>query len=132
MATINDLKINPALVCSIIVKAREFHAKEQVTFSEEARGASYEYDWAQVLADHIDDPTYIELKNVINAIRPDQQLDLVALMHLGRRDFVTFEDAKDGVSDNFPTNVTDFLLSQPLLASYLEDALHELGYSCEK
>jgi len=132
MANINDLKIDPALVCSIIVKAREFHAKEGVTFSEKSPESAYEYDWAQVLADHINDPTYIELKNVITSIRPEKKFDLVALMYLGRGDFGSFEEAKEGVGDNFPTNVTDFLLAQPLLASYLEDALNALGYVCEK
>lgn len=80
------LDLNPETVCRIIDKAHEFHAKEQVVIPEEPANPSG--DWArQVLADHADDPTYRELKSMIEDLEPDQQVSLVALMWLGRGDF---------------------------------------------
>lgn len=59
MLNTNILNINPETVCFIIAKAKEFQAKEGVTFEEEAPNSEYEYDMQQILADHADDqPTY--------------------------------------------------------------------------
>ena len=48
------IDLNPETVCFIIERAREFHAKEQVSIPEAPTSPSD--DWArQVLADHLDD-----------------------------------------------------------------------------
>ncbi|KTD14946.1 DUF3775 domain-containing protein [Legionella israelensis] len=132
MADINILNINPEMVCSLIVKAREFHAKEEVTFSEENPQTEYEYDWAQILADHQDDFTYLEVKNVIKSLSYDEQIDLLSLMYLGRDDFDDWESAHQAAINNFIPNLTDYLLAHPYIADYWESALDILEYNCEK
>ncbi|KGP63252.1 hypothetical protein EP47_02890 [Legionella norrlandica] len=128
------LNINPETVCLIIAKAKEFHAKEEVTFSEQTPDSEYEYDWSQILADHVDDLSYIEVSKAIEGLDPNQQTDLLALMYIGRGDFDVSEwsAAHREASNNLLPNLTDYLFSKPLIAYYLEKALESLGYSCDK
>jgi hypothetical protein len=128
------LNINPEIVCSIISRAREFHAKEEVTFSENTPESEYEYDWAQILADHADDLSYIEVKGTIEDLEHAQKVDLLALLYVGRGDFTGREwlDAHREARNNLAPNLTDYLFSKPLIAYYLEKGLESLGYSCDE
>ncbi|HAT1660718.1 TPA: DUF3775 domain-containing protein [Legionella pneumophila] len=134
MLNMDILNINPETVCFIINKAKEFHAKEEVTFSEQIPDSEYEYDWSQILADHADDLTYIEVRNVIENLDPNQQTDLLTLMYVGRGDFDISEWSKahKEARNNLLPNLTDYLFSKPLIAYYLEKALELLDYSCDK
>ena len=126
------LAINPETVGYITTMAREFHAKEQVSITEEPLSPTS--DWAmQVLADHKDDSTYDELKLTIEDLEPEQQVQLVALMWLGRGTFSIdeWEDALQEAGDSWTTNTADYLIGTPLLANYLEEGLAQLGYSLE-
>lgn len=129
MASIDILHVNPQLICNLILKAKEFHAKEEVTFSEQAPQTEYEYDWAQILADHQDDFSYLEVKNVIQSLSEDEQTDLLALMYLGRGDCDHWDVAWQEASSHLPPNLTDYMLAHPYLADYLENALDILNYS---
>jgi hypothetical protein len=132
MINYDVLNINPEIVCFIISKAKEFHVKEEVTFNEDMPNSEYEYDWAQILADHEDDLSYYELKKVIEDLEPDQQVDLLALMYIGRGDFETSEwsEARKLAKENLAPNLTRYLLSKPLIADYLEKSLELLGCAC--
>jgi hypothetical protein len=134
MLNTNILNINPEIVCFIIQKAKEFHAKEEVTFSEKIPDSEYEYDWSQILADHEDDQTLIEIKNVIEDLEPDQQVDLLTLMYVGRGDFDMNEwsAAHKEAKNNLAPNLTGYLLSKPFIADYLEKSLEMLGFSYEE
>jgi hypothetical protein len=134
MLDANILNINPDIVCFIIVRAKEFHAKEGVTFNEKIPESEYEYDQFQILADHGDDLTYQEIKRVIEDLEPDQQVDLLTLMYIGRGDFDGNEwsAARKEAKNNLAPHLTKYLLSKPLIANYLENALEILGYSCEE
>ena len=125
--------LNPETVCFIIVKAREFHAKEEVTIPEEPDSPSD--DWAmQVLADHMSDLTYLEFKSAVNDLEPDQQASLVALMWVGRGDFSSdeWEDAVSEALDSWTELTPEYLIARPLVADYLEEGLAEFGYSCDE
>lgn len=127
------LDLNPETVCRIIDKAHEFHAKEEVVIPEEPANPSG--DWArQVLADHAGDPTYRELKTIIEDLEPDQQVSLVALMWLGRGDFdeTEWSDALAQARDSWTEHTADYVIATPLVADYLEEGLAALGYSCEE
>ena len=50
----------------------------------------------QVLADHADDPVVQELASTVDALGPDQQAKLVAMMWLGRGDY-SLEEWGDAV-----------------------------------
>jgi Protein of unknown function (DUF3775) len=125
------LDLSPEIVCAIIAKAREFHAKEEVVIPEEPANPSG--DWAvQVLADHADDLTYQEIKETIDDLEPDQQTNLVALMWVGRGDFSADEwrYAVDQARDLWTPHTAEYLLARPLVADHLEEGLSQLGYSC--
>ncbi len=127
------LEVNPEIVCFIIDKAHEFHAKEQVVIPEEPINPSD--DWAlQVLADHEDDPTYLELKTTIDDLEPDQQEALVALMWLGRGDYEVdeWQAALQAAHENHNERTAEYLIATPLIADYLAEGLSLLGYSCEE
>jgi hypothetical protein len=127
------LDMNPEIVCAIISRAREFHAKEEVVIPDEP--GSPADDWArQVLADHADDLTFTDLKTQIEDLDPEQQVQLVALMWLGRGDYepeewdMAVEDAKD----SWTRHTADYLIATPLVSDYLTEGLDMLGYSCEE
>lgn len=128
------LNVNPDIVCALIQKFKEFSAKEEVTFDETMSDSEYEYDWAQILADHGDDQTFREIKNVIEELEPDQRVDLLALMFIGREDFDSNEWSaarKEAKSNAALEHLSEYFMSQPLLAEYLSKGLEYLGYSCE-
>ncbi len=127
------LDVNPAFVRALIDKAQEFHAQEEVVFPHE-RGSGDE-DWAmQVLADHADDPTLGELKNAIDELDPDQQMNLVALMWVGRGEFSAedWDSALLQARDRWTPRTAEYLIGTPLVADYLKEGLVELGYSLDQ
>jgi len=134
MLNTNILNINPDIVCYIILKAREFHAKEEVSFPEEISNSEYEYDFLQILAMHGDDQTYREIESIIEDLEPDQQVDLLTMMYIGRGDFDISEwsAARKEAKDNLAPNLTGYLISKPLIADYLEKTLEALNYSCNE
>lgn len=128
------LNLNPELVCNIIIKAREFHAKEGVDIDINEDTESSNDDWyAQVLETYADDLTYQELQLSINDLEPDQQASLVALMWIGRGDFdgTEWNAAFAEALRQHNNRTAEYLLSTPLVADYLEEGLKQLGYSCE-
>jgi Protein of unknown function (DUF3775) len=86
-----------------------------------------------VLADHADDPTYREFRVTVNDLEPDQQQQLVALLWLGRGDYdiAEWDEALAEARRSWTKRTADYLIAHPLLADHLEDALDQLGYSCE-
>ena len=124
------LDLNPEIVCIIIAKAREFHAKEEVVIPEEPANPSG--DWArQVLADHADDLTWQEIRETINGLEPDQQVNLVALMWIGRGDFDAggWDEVLEQVREMWTPHTAEYLIARPLVADYLEEGLISQGYS---
>jgi hypothetical protein len=134
MLTTDVLNLSTDIVCTIIAKAKEFQAKEAVTFDEKLANTEYEYDWAQVLADHKDDLTYKEIINIIENLEPDQRADLLALMYIGRGDFDENEwsQARKEARNNLAPHLGAYLLSKPQIADYLARGLEILGASCEE
>jgi hypothetical protein len=126
------IDLNPETVCYIIGKAHQFHAKEQVVLPEGPFGPG-DSSALQVLADHRSDATFAELRNAINDLEPDQQVQLVALMWLGRGDFDIGEwgEALEQAQEAWNTHTAEYLIATPLVSDYLEEGLSMHGYSCE-
>ncbi len=125
------LEMNPEIICRIINKAREFHAKEGVVIPEDPLGHADE-NALQILEDYGDDLTYQEVKTAIDDLDQEQQSELVALMWLGRGDYEIneWESALQDASDNWNNRTAEYLLSTPLLSDYLTEGLYLHGYSC--
>src|SRR5260370_8774017 len=80
-----ELSIATDKVCFIVVKAREFDAKDLVTEPDPASNPTDDRMIA-ILEDHKDDPVYPEITAFIGAFTDDEPIDLVALAWLGRGD----------------------------------------------
>lgn len=127
-----DLSIATEKVCFIVVKAREFDVKDVVTDPDDASNASDD-NMISVLEDHGDDPVASELRGFIDALDEDEQTDLVALAWLGRGDG-TIDDWRELRAEAARAHnkrTASYLLGMPLLADHLEEALAQLGRSCD-
>ena len=127
------LTVNPEIVCNLIDRAREFHAKEGVIIPEETTDSSGNLA-ADVLAEHQGDPTFQEFRNTINDLEPDQQVSIVALMWIGRGDFEAdeWDAAYRQAAEERTRHTAEYLIATPLVADYLEEGLAAFGYSCEE
>jgi Protein of unknown function (DUF3775) len=126
------LSISPEKVCFIIIKAREFDAKEQVSEPDPGSNPSDDKD-IEVLEDYEDDPVVEELTSFIDSLSVDEQADLVALMWLGRDDYTAADwSAVRAVAARAHNEHTaEYLLGTPMLGDFLEEGLSMLGFSCE-
>lgn len=130
----SPLSISPEKVCFVIVKAREFDAKDEVTEPDPGSNPSDDKD-IEVLEDHGDDPVAEELTSFINSLSQDEQIDLVALSWLGRDDYAAedWPSVREEASGQYNARTTaSYLLGTPLVGDFLEEGLSMLGYSCEE
>ena len=127
------LAISPEKVCFIVIKAREFDAKDEVTEPDPGSNPADDKDVA-VLEDHRDDPTVEEITSLIGSLSVDEQIDLVALMWLGRADYSASDwpSVREEAARAHNARTAEYLLGTPLVADFLEEGLSKLGYSCEE
>jgi hypothetical protein len=128
-----ELRISSDKVCYITIKAREYDAKEDPSVSDPGSNPSDDkmYD---VLEDHPDDPVREELAAAITALTEDEQVDLVALVWLGRGDgdITEWEQLRLQALEARATGRTwRYLLGIPLLADYLQEGLAAFDLTCE-
>lgn len=130
---LSPLAISPEKVCFVIVKSREYDAKDAVTEPDPGSNPADDAGIA-ILEDHPDDPVAYELSSFIRALSEDEQIDLVALAWLGRDDY-SAEDwpaVRDEAARAHNRRTAQYLLGRPLIGDYLEEGLSMLGYSCEQ
>ena len=127
------LTISPEKACFIIVKAKEFDAKDEMTEPDPGSNPSDDKD-AAVLEEHEDDPVVEELTSLINSLSEDEQIDLVALTWLGRDDYSASDwpEVRKEADRAHNRRTAEYLLGMPLLGDFLEEGLSMLGYSCEE
>lgn len=133
------LEVNPETVCFLILKAHQYDAKPEPEVSdsdgdphlidEEALDALEEH--AEDVVD--EDPVYKEMKGFIDDMNEDAQIDLVALMWLGRDSAGTddWKQIRHDAAEAHNEHSAEYLLGTPMLADYLSEGLACLGYSCE-
>ena len=88
-----ELMISPEKVGFLIEKARQFDVKEAASDPDSGSNPADD-DMIDVLEDDGRDPVEREIAGFIDALSEDEQIDLVALMRLGRGDG-TIEEWKD-------------------------------------
>lgn len=128
-----NLTISPEKVCYLIIKAREFDAKDEAAEPDPASNASDDM-MGTVLEDQPDDPVESELESLISDLNVDEQIDLVALSWLGRGDgsVEDWESIRAEAAEAHNDRTTSYLLGTPLLADYLEEAVAQFGESCQE
>jgi hypothetical protein len=126
------LTISPEKVCFIIIKAREYDAKDEVTEVDPGSNPSDDKD-VSVLENHEDDPVVEELTSFIDSLSEDEQIDLVALVWLGRDDNSASDwpEVREEAARAHNQRTAAYLLGTPLVGDYLEEGLSMLGYSCQ-
>ncbi len=127
-----NLEVNPDDVCQLIQLARDFHAQDAVILPDEPPGPDMSLS-AAAMQSHAGNPLLQEFRSIIEDLDRSQQIQVVALLWLGRGDYevdeweTLLEDAEDAWSDH----TADYLLAHPLLADQLADGLEMLGHSCQ-
>ena len=124
-----ELSISPEKVVFLIEKAKEFDVKDAPTKGDPGSNASDD-GMIEVLEDHPDDPVLEEISGLIGSLNEDEQIELVALMWLGREDYDAkeWEQAKEDSAAAHNNRTARYLAGTPLLADFLASGLDKLGY----
>jgi hypothetical protein len=125
-----ELAISAEKVGFLIEKAREFDVKEAASDPDSGSNATDD-GMIDVLEDNGDDPVVREITGFINALTEDEQLDLIALMRLGRGDATIEEwtDLRREASEARDRHVARTLLGEPMLGDLLAEGLGTFGRS---
>ncbi|MBR0874280.1 DUF3775 domain-containing protein [Bradyrhizobium tropiciagri] len=123
-----ELTISPEKVGFLIEKAREFDVKE-ATVDPASGSNGIDDDMVDVLEDDGTDPVAREITGFINALSEDEQVDLVALMRLGRGDGTIDEwtDLRREAARGRNGRTASYLLGEPMLGDLLAEGLDEFG-----
>ncbi len=128
-----ELSISPEKVGFLIVKAREFDVKEAVSDPDAGSNGSDD-NMIDVLEDDGNDPVVREIAGFIAAMSEDEQVDLVALMRLGRGDGTLddWDEIRAEAARNHNGHTARYLLGEPLLGDLLAVGLDEFGLSYDE
>jgi hypothetical protein len=128
--TMPELAISPEKVGFLIEKAREFDVKEAATDLDSGSNGADD-DMIDVLQDDGKDPVVREIAGFIDALTEDEQVDLVALMRLGRGDgtIEEWKDLRQQAADGRNGRTARYLLGEPMLGDFLAEGLDEFGLS---
>lgn len=131
MRTVPTLSISPEKVFFIVSKSRQ---------AESDSGGG-----GVILDSGDDDKSYgrggrgeqtdrAELAGFIHDLNVDEQIDLVALMWLGRGDgdLANWRDLRSQATQAHNKRTASYLLGTPMLADYLEEAMAQFGKSFEE
>jgi hypothetical protein len=135
MRTIDDTPssmpdINPEKVCFVVVKSRELLSEEEGARPDASNAA--DDGERSVLTDSAYGPVRAELVQFVEDLDVDEATALVALLWIGRGDFdpKDWEAAVAQARERSSGATAQYLLGEPLLPDYLEDALAAFGHSC--
>lgn len=121
--------VNVETVCYLIVKAREFDVKMAPETPDPGSNPVDDLD-REILFDYPDDPTTQEVRDCIEGLDAGASAEVLALVLLGRGDFTDWQSALTAARDNPEESTARALMSIPLLSTYLEEGLSQIGYDC--
>ncbi len=125
-----ELAISVDKVAFLIEKTREFDVKEAETDPDSGSNPTDD-DMIDVLEDDGGDPVAQEISGFINAMTEDEQIDLIALMRLGRGDgsIEEWNDLRREAAEVRGRSTSRTLLGEPLVSDYLAEGLDAFGLS---
>ncbi|WP_339740405.1 DUF3775 domain-containing protein [uncultured Maricaulis sp.] len=111
-------------VRSLILRARAYDSKEQIDDFQSDPDSS-EIDMVETMLTGDRDPIRDEIKNWIDCLDEESQVELVALYWIGRGDFdgSDFVAAVREAQARRSSPTADYLLGAPMLGDYLETGL---------
>ena len=123
-----ELAISAEKVSFLIEKTREYDVKQGSSDPDSGSNGADD-NMIDVLEDNGDDPVAREITGFINAMSEDEQVDLIALMRLGRGDGTIEEwsELRREAVDDAGRRTTSTLLGEPLVSDYLAEGLAEFG-----
>ena len=125
-----NLSISPEKVFFIVAKSRQ---SDSTATELNANSVSADDDAVHGSRDHSKITDRSELSGFIRELNVDEQIDLVALMWLGRGDgdLDNWNDLHSEASRAHNNRTASYLIGTPMLADYLEEALSQFGKSLE-
>jgi hypothetical protein len=132
-----NLGIAVEKVCAIIAHLRAFGSgivmDESNISGNEADDVIVEGELEARLTQPHTDPGYDELTGVIDALNLEEQINLVALLWLGRGDYSAdqWEDALATARERHTEYTSEYLIGGPIAGDHIDSGLSMLGYSCE-
>jgi hypothetical protein len=125
-----ELAISAEKVGFLIEKTREFDVKEGASDPDSGSNGADD-NMIDVLEDNGGDPVVREITGFIGAMTEDEQVDLVALMRLGRGDGTIEEwnDLRRDAAAERTRRTASYLLGEPLVSDYLAEGLDAFGLS---
>ena len=132
MRKIPNLSISPEKVFFIVSKARQTDEKATESASDLVSDLSDD-DASFGLEDLGKGTDRSELSGFIRGLNVDEQIDLVALMWLGRGDgdLDNWRELRSEAARVHNNRTASYLIGTPMLADYLEEALSQFGKSFE-
>ena len=123
-----ELAISAEKVRFLIEKTREFDVKEGTSDPDSGSNAADD-NMVDVLTDNGEDPVAREIAGFIHAMTEDEQIDLVALMRLGRGDgtIEEWDELRREAVDGRNNRTASYLLGEPLVSDYLAEGLDAFG-----
>jgi hypothetical protein len=130
MPKIPNLSISPEKAFFIVAKSRQSDSK--AAESDLVTDLSDD-DGVYGVEDHSKGTDRSELSGFIRGLNVDEQIDLVALMWLGRGDgdLDGWSDLRAEAARAHNNRTASYLTGTPMLADYLEEALSQFGKSFE-
>ncbi|HET7594914.1 MAG TPA: DUF3775 domain-containing protein [Stellaceae bacterium] len=122
-----ELNINPEKVCDIVEMGRELAGLAVSTAGDDSPLETI------VEPGEGKDPRRREMVAYIGALDAEEQVNLLALILLGRGDFSIdeWEDALITARDSIEDKSADFLIGDPGLPGYLLEGLEAFDESCD-
>jgi hypothetical protein len=127
-----NLTLKPEDAFFILLKAREFDAKEEPVDPDEGSNPADD-NQIDVLQFQADDVSEQELLAAVGNLDEDEQLDLIAPIWTGRGDFDwgDWRAAREGARMIDRSHLPVYVREIPMASDYLQEALSGLGLSLE-
>jgi hypothetical protein len=128
-----ELNINPEKICEIVEMGRELAGLAISTAGDETTTGDDSPLETLVEPSEGKDPRRREMVAYLGALDAEEQVNLLALILLGRGDFSLdeWEDALLTARDSIEDKSADFLVGDPALPGYLLEGLEVFEESCE-
>jgi hypothetical protein len=126
-----ELRINPDKVCQFLEAAREVAGKVPATTGDHTSTGD-DSPLTFMEDDGGPDPIHQQMVEFVAGLNVEEQVDLLALIYLGRGDFslAEWDDALREAQDRIAAGDPNYMIGERALPAYLGDALDAFGKSC--